>query len=200
MEPMPPNGPTAGPANAADDYELFISLFSRNQGRILAFVRALVPNPTQADDVFQTTSLVLWRSFGTFRRDAEFLPWAIGVARHQVLVHWRSRRRDRHVFSEALLVDLAAAAESELGEAELRQQALDACVSSLPERQRDLIRLFYGENQSAGDIAVSWNRTVHAVYKALTTLRRALLECVTQRLARMARDDGGDAAPSPTAR
>lgn len=186
------------PANAADDYELFIALFSRNQGRILAFVRALVPDATQADDVFQTTSLALWRSFGTFRRDAEFLPWAIGVARHQVLVYWRSRRRDRHVFSEELLVDLAVSTEAALGETEMRQRALEACVSGLPQRQQDLIRLFYGENQSAGDIAASWNRTVHAVYKALATLRRALLECVTARLAQMARDDGGGEARAGT--
>lgn len=182
-------------ANAADDYELFISLFSRNQGRILAFVRALVPDPTQAEDVFQSTSLVLWRSFATFRRDAEFLPWAVGVARHQVLVHWRTKRRDKHVFSEELLLELAAATESGLGEIDRRQRALEACVSGLPPRQQDLIRMFYGENRSAGEIAASWNRTVHAVYKALATLRRALLECVTTRLAGMADDD--DAAASP---
>lgn len=182
-------------ANAADDYELFISLFSRNQGRILAFVRALVPDPTQAEDVFQSTSLVLWRSFATFRRDAEFLPWAVGVARHQVLVHWRTKRRDKHVFSEELLLELAAETESGIGEIDRRQRALEACVSGLPPRQRDLIRMFYGENRSAGEIATSWNRTVHAVYKALATLRRALLECVTTRLAGMADDD--DAAASP---
>jgi RNA polymerase sigma-70 factor (ECF subfamily) len=185
------------PPPAADDYELFITLFSRHQGRVLAFIRALVPDPAQADDVFQTTSLVLWRSFGSFRRDAAFLPWAIGVARHQVLMHWRTKRRDRHVFSEHLLTDLAAATESGLADAELRQRALEACVAGLPERQRNLIRMFYGENRSAGEIAASWNRTVHAVYKALATLRRALLECVTARLATLAHDDGDGFAGSP---
>jgi RNA polymerase sigma-70 factor (ECF subfamily) len=185
------------PTPAADDYELFITLFSRNQGRILAFIRALVPDPGQADDVFQTTSLVLWRSFGSFRRDAEFLPWAIGVARHQVLMHWRTKRRDRHVFSEQLLTDLAAATESGLTDTELRQRAIEACVAGLPQRQRDLIRMFYGENRSAGEIAATWNRTVHAVYKALATLRRALLECVTARLAGFAGDDGDAFAGSP---
>lgn len=188
---------THSPPPAADDYELFISLFSRSQGRILAFIRALVPDPGQADDVFQTTSLVLWRGFGSFHRDAEFLPWAIGVARHQVLMHWRTKRRDRHVFSEQLLADLAAATESALAETERRQRALEACVAGLPQRQRDLIRMFYGENRPAAEIAASWNRTVHAVYKALATLRRALLECVTARLAEMTRDDGDAFAGAP---
>jgi RNA polymerase sigma-70 factor (ECF subfamily) len=66
---------------------------SARGGSIQAFIRTLVHDPTQADDVFQDTSLVLWRSFATFRRDAEFLPWALGTARHQVLFYWRTRTR-----------------------------------------------------------------------------------------------------------
>lgn len=173
-------------AGANDDYELFLTLFSRHQARVMAFIRTLVPDPTQADDVFQATSLEMWRSFSTFRRDAEFLPWAIGVARHRVLLFWRTRRRDRHVFGDALLADLADEAESAVAEMEARQRALDACVEQLSERQQDLIRLFYGENRPAGEIAAAWDRTVHAVYKALKVMRRSLHDCVTARLADVA--------------
>ena len=42
--------------------------------------------------------------------------------------------------------------------------------------------MFYGENQSADAIAASWDRTVHAVYKALKVMRRQLLACVEQKL------------------
>jgi RNA polymerase sigma-70 factor (ECF subfamily) len=178
----------------SDDYELFLGLFSRNQGRLFAYIRALVPDATQADDVFQATSLVLWRSFATYRRDAEFLPWAIGVARHQLLVHWRTKRRDRHVFSEELLADLATVTEAALAETDLRQRALEACIEQLPQRQRDLIRMFYGEKRPAREIAAAWDRTVHAVYRALKLLRRTLLDCVTTRLA------GDGPLPSPTVR
>jgi RNA polymerase sigma-70 factor (ECF subfamily) len=173
--------PTPAPHSAAD-YELFLALFTKCQGRIQAFIRTLVHDPTQADDVFQATSLVLWRSFATFRRDAEFLPWALGTARHQVLLHWRTRRRDRHVFSEALLADLADSTAAAVESAEARLAALEGCIAGLPERQRDLVRMFYGENQSAAVIAERWDRTVHAVYKALKVMRRALFDCVSRKL------------------
>jgi RNA polymerase sigma-70 factor (ECF subfamily) len=166
----------------AGDYELFLALFTRCQGRIQAFIRALVHDPAQADDVFQATSLVLWRSFATFRRDADFLPWALGTARHQVLLHWRTRRRDRHVFGDDLLADLADAAEAAIDSAETRLAALESCMAGLSERQRDLVRLFYGENQAAAAIANRWGRTVHAVYKALKVTRQALFECVSRKL------------------
>lgn len=164
------------------DYELFLALFTKCQGRIQAFIRTLVHDPTQADDVFQATSLALWRSFATFRRDAEFLPWALGTARHQVLLHWRTRRRDRHVFSEALLADLVDSTVTALESSEARMAALEACITRLSDRQRELLRMFYGENQQAEKIARHWGRTVHAVYKALRVMRKALFDCVTRKL------------------
>jgi RNA polymerase sigma-70 factor (ECF subfamily) len=184
--------------HSAADYELFLALFTKCQGRIQAFIRALVHDPTQADDVFQATSLVLWRSFATFRRDAEFLPWALGTARHQVLLHWRTRRRDRHVFSEALLADLADATTAAVESAEARLAALEGCIAGLPERQRDLVRMFYGENQSAAAIAERWGRTVHAVYKALKVMRRALFDCVSRKLLDLAQplDDSAGGQPA----
>lgn len=178
------------PEAGSNDYELFLSLFTKSQGRLQAFIRTLVHDPAQADDVFQATSLVLWRSFGTFRRDAEFLPWAIGTARHQVLMHWRTRRRDRHVFSEALLGDLADTTDAILGAADTRLLALEECIASLSDRQRELIRLFYGENHAADAIATQWNRSVHAVYKALKVMRKALFECVTKKLTDLADPSG----------
>ena len=180
------------PRADSDDYELFLSLFTKCQGRLHAFIRTLVHDPAQADDVFQSTSLVLWRSFGTFRRDAEFLPWAIGTARHQVLTHWRSRRRDRHVFGDDLLAELADTTEAAIDGAEARMAALEACIAALPDRQRELIRLFYGENLAADAIAKRWDRTVHAVYKALTVMRKALFDCVSRKLSFLA-DQPGDA-------
>jgi len=180
---MQPDPATRHPGDRTDSYEEFLGLFSRNQSRVQAYIRSLVPDAASADDVFQATSLVLWRSFETFDRDREFLPWALGVARHQVLMFWRTKRRDRHVFSESLLTTLADEAVGRADAASHRQRALDACVEGLPPRQRDLIRMFYGENLSADTIAASWDRTVHAVYKALKVMRKSLLECVERRLA-----------------
>ena len=185
-------------SHAVTDYELFLALFTTSQGRIQAFIRTLVPDPTQADDVFQATSLVLWRSFATFRRDAQFLPWALGTARHQVLLHWRTRRRDRHVFGDELLVDLADTAEAAVDMAEARLAALESCMAGLSERQRELVRLFYGEHRSAAAIATHWGRTVHAVYKALKVMRRALFDCVSQKIRLLAGplDDAAGGRPA----
>ena len=70
---------THRPPPDAEVYEAFLGLYSREQARIQAFIRTLVPDPVDADDLFQKTSLVMWRSFATFDREKTFLPWALGV-------------------------------------------------------------------------------------------------------------------------
>ena len=193
-EPREPRGQAAarsGPeavteqSGAAESglYEAFLAHFSRGQPQVQAFIRSLVHDRASADDVFQATSLTLWRKFSSFRSDAEFVPWALGIARNEVLHHWRSRRRDRLVFSEAVLTQLADVALSVANEVDPRQEALEACIEKLPERQRQLVTLFYGQQLPAETIAVSWDRTVHAVYKALKVMRRNLMDCVDRTLA-----------------
>jgi RNA polymerase sigma-70 factor (ECF subfamily) len=167
----------------SDQYESFLAHYSLAQTQVQAFIRSLVHDRTAADDVYQATSLALWRKFPTFRADAEFLHWALGVARKEVLLYWRSRRRDRLVFSEAVLTQLADVALSVANNADPRQEALEACIEKLPERQRQLVSLFYGQQLPAETIAVSWNRTVHAVYKSLKVMRRNLMDCVDRTLA-----------------
>jgi len=173
------------PARLAADrrYEAFLTHFTRVQPQVQAYVRALVHDGSAADDVFQATSLTLWRRFDSFREGEPFLPWALGIARHEALHHWRSRRRDRHVFSEAVLAQLADTAAGIAAEADRRLAALETCVQSLPDRQRQLVTMFYEQRLPADQIAAAWARTVHAVYKALKVLRRSLHDCVERRLA-----------------
>lgn len=179
---MPHESPAPEGLNEDRRYEEFLTHFTRVQGAVLAYIRSLVHDPAGADDVFQTASLTLWRRFDSFHRGEPFLPWALGIARHEVLHYWRSRRRDRLVFSEAALAHLADAAVGVADEADQRQEALEACVKGLPERQRQLVAMFYDQRLPADQIAAAWGRTVHAVYKSLKVLRRSLLDCVERRL------------------
>jgi RNA polymerase sigma-70 factor (ECF subfamily) len=181
---MNAESPTSdGDRPGADTYDQFLMLFTGHQQNLLAYILALVHDRQDAQEIFQETSLVLWKAFPTFRRDAAFLPWALGIAKHQVLRQRRSRRKDRHVFSDALMAILAEEAAAMAPEIAPRQQALNECMKRLTSRQRQLIEWFYGQELVAGQIAQRWNQSIHAVYKALKVLRRVLLECIERKLA-----------------
>ena len=49
-------------------YERFVSLFAQVHDNLFAYVYSLLPHRSDAEDVFQQTSLVLWRKFGEFQR------------------------------------------------------------------------------------------------------------------------------------
>jgi RNA polymerase sigma-70 factor (ECF subfamily) len=169
---MGSNGPPPHDCDAVatpGEYERFLAVFTLAQGRLQSYIRSLVHDRAAADDVFQTTALELWQKFSAGTEINDFTAWSLGVARHKVLHYWRSKRRDRHVFSDDVLSSLADASL--------------ACVESLPDRQRQLVSLFYGEQWPAEAIAAQWNRSVHAVYKALKLLRKTLLTCIEARLA-----------------
>ena len=162
--------------------EAFLRLFTREQFRIAGFVRSLVVDPSDAGDVLQGTSLALWRSIDQYDPNREFVNWAIGVARHQVLNYFREKRQDRLRFSEALLCELADQTAEMFTQDQQRYQALRECVRKLAVRERELVLDFYANGVSAGEIATRWNRNIHAVYNTLRNVRKGLQDCINRRL------------------
>ncbi|WP_437206749.1 sigma-70 family RNA polymerase sigma factor [Planctomicrobium sp. SH664] len=167
-----------------DDYETFLRHFTPVQHRVQVYVRAMVFDGSAANDVFQEACLAMWKNYSTFVRQGDFQSWALGIARLQVLKYWRTRKRDRHIFTLPMLDSLTEQARDLVSEIDPRQVALNACVSQLSRRHKGLIQNFYAQGLPAEAIAESWDRSVHAVYKALRVVRQSLLECVQQKLAR----------------
>ena len=87
----------------------FLRLYAESEGSIRAFVRSLVPTRQMASEVMQDVILVLWQKYG---EALDFKSWSLGVARNVILQHLRRVSRDRHVFDDALVNQLADAAGS----------------------------------------------------------------------------------------
>ena len=57
----------------------------RHQDRLRGFIRCLLIDRRDADDVWQDVNLLLVRKAADFRTGTDFWAWAIQVARYQVL-------------------------------------------------------------------------------------------------------------------
>ena len=75
------------------DASEFVQLFSAHQRGVHAYISALVPSATDADDLMQETSLALWEKFDEFDPQRDFHRWACGVAYISVLRHRRRYRK-----------------------------------------------------------------------------------------------------------
>jgi RNA polymerase sigma-70 factor (ECF subfamily) len=155
----------------------------RDQARLYGYIHSLVRDLSDADDLFQQTSLILWRKFGEFDPTRSFFPWACGIARLEVANFLRSRGRQRLYFSDDLNL-LLIEAHDEIPDEELadRRDALARCVGKLRQRDRELLEECYGVGTGVHDAAGRRGRSCQSVYNSLRRIRRALYECITRAL------------------
>ena len=65
----------------------YISLIARHQTAIYAFVRSMVTNAADAQDIAQETNIALWSSMGRFKLGTDFYAYATHIAYRQVCDH-----------------------------------------------------------------------------------------------------------------
>jgi RNA polymerase sigma-70 factor (ECF subfamily) len=159
-------------------HDQFLHLYVETESSLRGFIRSLVPSLEDAKEVMQGTAAVLWRKFDQLDSPENFRRWAFGVARFEVLSFRRDQARDRHVFSEKLVLQLAKEAENELELFDREEEALEKCIRKLPEKNRSLVKEAYYTGTKIDQIAKRANRTPMSLYKALHRIRIALADCV----------------------
>lgn len=161
----------------------FVQLLTDHQVPLRGFVLASVADHVAADEILQRTNLSLCRKADGFREGAPFLPWAIAIARFEILSFVRDKQRDRLVLAPEV-VELMSEAAAKLPEStEARQTALRACLSKMDANQRRVLDLRYVHGKSIKAIAEAIERSNDGVKSLLARLRRSLAECITRNVA-----------------
>ncbi|MEN6449267.1 MAG: sigma-70 family RNA polymerase sigma factor [Thermoguttaceae bacterium] len=161
-------------------YDEFVDLFSRNARRLYGYVYTMLPCWSDADDVFQETSRVMWQKFAEFRSGTDFFAWARQVARYQVLYFRQRQQRGRVKFTDAFLDAVANTAAENSDQLEAEQRALAQCLEKLRPRQREIVALRFAQETSTQAVAAKLGMSTDAVYKALSRIQSTLLECVSR--------------------
>lgn len=165
-----------------DAYERFTALLVASQPTIMGFIRSLLPQSDVAEDVLQRTCLVAWQKFDQFDETTKFSTWACRIAYLEVKNVLRTRQRDRHVFSDAVMQALAHEAASDSDRLADERRALEQCMQVLSGDERELLRQCYAQGAKVTDLATQLNRSANSLYKQLNRVRRRLLACITRRL------------------
>lgn len=160
----------------------FVRALTRSQERLYAFIRTLLPNAEAAREVLQETNVVMLRKFDQLGDSQDFGAWACQIARFEVLAYLRDRARDRHLFDPVLVELLAAQAEEASRAADVRADALEECLKTLPVTQRELISARYREGASVKDLGRRLRQSAQTVATRLFRLRQILSDCVGRRL------------------
>ncbi|WP_245984689.1 RNA polymerase sigma factor [Streptomyces tateyamensis] len=131
-------------AAQAGDEEAFRQVFRTVQPLLLRYLRVLVGDPSDAEDIASEAWLQIARDLHTFHGDGDgFRGWAATVARHRALDHLRAkRRRPTAELPEEYLTELAAEDDTEgtVVAADGTRRALEL-IAALPKDQAEAVLL-----------------------------------------------------------
>ncbi|MEQ1748502.1 MAG: sigma-70 family RNA polymerase sigma factor [Prosthecobacter sp.] len=171
-----------------DSLNTIASRFLDERHRLLAYILAGVRDPHTAEDIFQEVWMRLATAVESGAAIQHEAAWCRATARNLLLHHWRRESRDKvEVNSDLLdvLDSLESALEENADTGDLwaaRQQALTGCLVALPEKSRRMLALKYEAGLPLEEVARSCGQSLSAITKTLYRLRRALMDCVQNRL------------------
>jgi RNA polymerase sigma-70 factor (ECF subfamily) len=162
----------------------FARLLHEAHRELFGFIFAMLQNRADAEDVYQQCALVLWKKFDAFTPGTSFIAWAIRVAKFEIKDFVKARRRRKVYFTDAILDAIAVTYQSDASERQKeRLDALAQCLEKLTDRDQRMLRQCYAVDRDYRQIAEAEGKSVAAIYKAISRIRKSLYLCVHRSLA-----------------
>jgi RNA polymerase sigma-70 factor (ECF subfamily) len=121
-------------------------------------------------------AVVLVRKFHSYDGQRPFVAWAIGIAKTEILMYRHERTRDRHIFKESLVEQIAETSER-LTPLPMDGQ-LSRCFDGLDDRSQKVMHLRYARDLRTRQIADQMRMTDSAIRKLLSRARIAIRDCL----------------------
>lgn len=162
--------------------ERFMRLLVQNEPVMRAYLRSLLPNWEDVQDVAQEASLVAWKKFDLFEEGTSFKGWLLTIARFEALKHRRIKAREPLIFSDEVWNLLAADAEK-VGVSDQLHTSLEKCLNQLAPKFKTQILQAHSKGVRTREIAADSGKSEQAFYKWIQRIRIKLMDCVQQTLA-----------------
>ncbi len=158
------------------DWSRFMSLHERYHGRILYYLRRLIPDAHLAEDVLQEVWMAVIRQIGKLQIPEAFSVWLYRTARNMAIQKLRRRRMEIPIDGVE-----EGPAESEQSPEDFtaeQAQQIHACLGNLDLRHREILSLRFMEQMSYERIAAVLECSIGTVksrlYHAKQRLRREM--------------------------
>jgi len=161
----------------------FMRLYLAHEYRIRGYIRCLVKHYADVDDVLQNAVVVMWEKYRSFESREHFLRWALNITRFEVLKHFEKKRNRLQKLSPKVFSTIEEKAAEIAQKEDRRREALQECIESLREQDKELLRLRYQIHSTTRSVAQTLGRSIDAVYKALNRIHQLLLLCIRHKLA-----------------
>ncbi len=163
------------------DMAAYQRLISRCRQMVSSIALAIVKDLDRSEDIAQQVFIHVWQQLPQLREASSFLPWIRQITRYQAFHGLRDHKARRELDSDdadtvlAEFVDPDANPELWHGRAE-QAQLLQQFLDALPAESREILLLFYREEQSSSQVAALLGISEANVRKKLQRVRESLKE------------------------
>lgn len=164
-------------ASRRGEHEAFGHLVERYQDVVCAVSYSSTGDQGLSEDVAQETFIAAWRQLDRLRDVVKLGPWLCGIARNLGRKAHKRRRReeildDKHLAPGGNPFDAAVRGDVE--------RVVRDALARIPETYREVLVLYYCENQSIRDVAVTLGLSESAIEQRLSRGRRYLAESLSE--------------------
>jgi len=150
------------------------------QPRLRAYVRSMVFNSGDVDDILQDVATIGWQRFATYDAARPFDAWLLGVARNLVFQYFDKQKNRSVLLSDEALQQLDAVAFDASGKANQLQDALETCLGKLAKDDYELVSLRYEGDTNNRVIAKQLKVSESKISRTLNRIYAQLLLCIKQ--------------------
>lgn len=170
----------------AGDLASFERLIQRCRQTVTGIALAIVKDLDASEEVAQQVFIHVWQQLGTLREPASFLPWVRQITRYRAYNYLRDNRVKQQVVGEEAELLLAQFADptAEIAENLQRDQQnllIQGLIDGLPEDSREIVLLYYREEQSSQQVAELLGLSDANVRKKLSRVRELLKDQLLSR-------------------
>lgn len=162
--------------------EQFVRLFVPMQPQLYGFIRSMVFNRADCDELLQEAITVAWRRFDTFEPGTRFDQWLYRIAFNQVRYFYQKQSRDFLRFSDTTLDLVSQTAWSAVNKSGGHLEALESCLDKLPDADRDIVRRRQGHGVTNRSLAGELGMSESKISRTLNRIYTVLMLCVKRTL------------------
>jgi len=168
------------------DQIAFTRLIEQLSNTVGSIALAITKDLDSSEDVSQKVFIKVWREIAQLKENISFLPWVRQITRYTALNHIRDEKINKNVKGDetdtllATLADPSHSADVNLLHEE-QNALIQTLIAQLPDESREIVLLYYREQQSSQSVAILLGLNEATVRKRLSRVRSLIKEQVLAR-------------------
>lgn len=148
-------------------------------GEVMTFIRRIVPQLCDAEELTQDTFIKAFRTIDVFdSHRGQMKHWLLGIAYREALMHLRQQKSQmRYLEDDERLLSMVSDDEADRLLSEIHEQrvlALEEAVRRLPPEDRTLLHLYYNDGMRLQQIADIMDHDAAYLATRLQRIRKKL--------------------------